>query len=400
MPPTLAAIAAAGAALFALVLGGRFNGRLPMDIDEDSLVGLFGIFASGMLSVATFTVSAIVSAAGAVAAGTTPKAARYAIEDAKGQFVLSSFISAFIYSIIGILALKSFHYGALGRFMLFLGLIVIVVIVLVAFIQWIHHVRLLGRQSHTLRRISREARASLNPEIVGTFGARPWNGSVPEKVTPVYPDRVGFVTEVRVAELQAMAEAWDAEIIVTTRPGALADPTLPLLLIAAAGDIRSAECARAVVLDHIRDDEHDFRINLLMLAETADRALSPGINDPGTAITILPLMLDLLLEWAKVDEMVSRQPPLYSRVQMPPLDAADLVDDCFTPIARDGAGAIEVNIRLQKTLASLKRSGHAGLSSAAERMSARAAELAAAALVSSEEKRIADRARAATASVT
>jgi uncharacterized membrane protein len=46
-------------------------------------------------------------------------------------------------------------------------------------------------------------------------------------------------------------------------------------------------------------------------------------------------------------------------VFVPPLQIADLLDDAFTPIARDGAGIVEVQLRLQKALAALAAMGGA-----------------------------------------
>jgi uncharacterized membrane protein len=40
-----------------------------------------------------------------------------------------------------------------------------------------------------------------------------------------------------------------------------------------------------------------------------------------------------------------------------PLKSGDLFDDLFTPIARDGAGLVEVGLRLQKALATLSELG-------------------------------------------
>jgi uncharacterized membrane protein len=38
---------------------------------------------------------------------------------------------------------------------------------------------------------------------------------------------------------------------------------------------------------------------------------------------------------------------------VPPITAAEVIEDAFRPIARDGAGMIEVQVRLQKSLADL-----------------------------------------------
>lgn len=54
-----------------------------------------------------------------------------------------------------------------------------------------------------------------------------------------------------------------------------------------------------------------------------------------------------------------------NRVHVPPLLAEDLFEDAFAPIARDGAGTVEVCIRLQKTLGLLAQACDPGIRDAA-----------------------------------
>ncbi|NND43788.1 MAG: DUF2254 domain-containing protein, partial [Xanthomonadales bacterium] len=59
-------------------------------------------------------------------------------------------------------------------------------------------------------------------------------------------------------------------------------------------------------------------------------------------------------EWGKaLQEGNEEEEPRFDRVQIPELNVEDMFDDSFAPIARDGAGTVEVQIRLQKALASL-----------------------------------------------
>ena len=44
----------------------------------------------------------------------------------------------------------------------------------------------------------------------------------------------------------------------------------------------------------------------------------------------------------------------YDRISVPELNVADLYDDAYTSIARDGGANIEVAIRIQKSLTTLK----------------------------------------------
>jgi uncharacterized membrane protein len=59
----------------------------------------------------------------------------------------------------------------------------------------------------------------------------------------------------------------------------------------------------------------------------------------------------ILAIWGKSSD--SQGPVEYPNVFVPPIEVADLFDDLFTPIARDGAAIVEVGIRLQKAFQTL-----------------------------------------------
>ena len=374
--PALASLFAIAMALLAYWLGGRYEGKIALKIDEESLVALLSIFASSMLSVATFTVSAIVAAASTVSTSTTYRASQYVLSDKKAQLVLSAFIAAFIYSIFSILAL--------GRFILFLGLLLIVSFVLIAFINWVDHAMQLGRQETILTKLTEVALASINPETVHHWGARAWDGRVPPDSCAVYPQTYGYVVGLDMSRLQAKAEEMQATIILATRPGEVSEVTAAIAYISPAStatDEFITTVCTAVAIGQRREATDDLRFNLINLTETADRALSSAVNDPGTAINVLHLQLKVLAHWAEVSQQSPTTELSYQRLSVLPMTAEELVTDSFSPIARDGAGFIEVGIRLQKVLLALVRLNYPPLTQAAQHMSAVALELAEPALV-------------------
>jgi uncharacterized membrane protein len=59
------------------------------------------------------------------------------------------------------------------------------------------------------------------------------------------------------------------------------------------------------------------------------------------------------------------QKPVYDRVEVPEMSVHDMFDDAFTLIAREGAGAVEVAVRLQKALHALASLQHPAIREAA-----------------------------------
>ncbi len=389
--PALASLASLLMALLALFIGKTYDGNIAVDISEDSLVGLFGIFASSMLTVATFTVTAISSAASGAANVMTSRASRIVLADNTAQFVMSAFIAAFIYSVMGILALKAFHYGPAGRFTLFLGLIGIVALVLVAFIRWVDHALKFGRHGAVLSRLTEIAQGSLTTDAAGTFGARVWDGNEPDDAVAVAGDRVAYVVSIDLEELQAIASDNGVSIVLATRPGELIETTEAMAYIRPArsaegerGEALIAALRRTLVTDEYRHAQHDVRLNLLNLAESADRALSTTLNDFGTVISVLNAQAAIFTRFVEISKSESMRQVRFDRVSMPPLKSSELVNDAFTAIARDGAAIVEVGVRLQKTLAILVRLGDAELAEEARAMSQSALDLAEKALKSED----------------
>jgi uncharacterized membrane protein len=113
--------------------------------------------------------------------------------------------------------------------------------------------------------------------------------------------------------------------------------------------------------------DHDPRLGFIVLSEIAGRALSPAVNDPGTAIGIVGTLVRLFTLWTEQSEALAAEPVEFDRVEAPLLLMDDLFDDAFTAIARDGAGVVEVGVRLQKALRSLTAVGDDAMRVAAVR---------------------------------
>ncbi|RZJ37287.1 MAG: DUF2254 domain-containing protein, partial [Brevundimonas sp.] len=102
-----------------------------------------------------------------------------------------------------------------------------------------------------------------------------------------------------------------------------------------------------------RTFEQDPRFGLIVLGEIAERALSPAVNDPGTAIQIVGVAVRLLDDWGRCLPQAADANARHDRVVRPVLSPDDLVHDVFGPVIRYGGGDVAVAIRTQKALRSL-----------------------------------------------
>jgi uncharacterized membrane protein len=149
-------------------------------------------------------------------------------------------------------------------------------------------------------------------------------------------------------------------------PGTFSTPNRPLAwVIRGASDNLSDKDAEAIVatfeIGGSRVFEQDPRFGLLVLSEIASRALSPAVNDPGTAIGVTGTFVRLFVLWNECGKARNVSGVEFDRVAVPELSVADMFDDAFTGIARDGAGTVEVVVRLLKAFESLAAVGDAAL---------------------------------------
>ncbi len=343
------------AAVLLALLAGSLGGLLPelsgVDLGQGSVDEILQILASSMLAVTTFSLTAMVAAYGSATTNATPRATQLLVDDPTSQNALSTFVGSFAFAIVGIAALSTGYYTEQGVTLLFLGTLAVIVIIVVTLLGWIGHLAHFGRMSDVIDRV--EAAAS---RTVRSFVARPYLGGaqavpVPDGASPVWADEVGYVTHLDVAALHRIAEARDLRVHVIAAPGVVPDADTPLARVEGGLEDDVAAAVRdAFQVDHHRTYEQDPRLGVIALSEIASRALSPAVNDPGTAIEVLGALhrvFRILLEPAEEDE------PDHPRVHVPRPGISDFIQDGFRPIARDGAGMVEVTVRLQKTLEAL-----------------------------------------------
>lgn len=336
-------------------------GRFLPECSKESTETLLKIMASSMLVMATFSVGSMVSAYASASSSATPRSFPLIISDDVSQNALSAFIGAFIYSIVAIVALTNGHFeGKASLLVLFVLTVTVFAIVILSFIWWVDKIARLGRLGYTIDKVESAARAAIKKRqsSLRLGGIAAFN--LPKDAQAVFAKSVGYVQHVHTGAIQERATRSQLKVLVSALPGTFSTPTRPIAWIISDGSEGAVEedvqaIAHAFVIGDSRVFDQDPRFGLIVLSEIASRALSPAVNDPGTAIDVVHTLLRLLLTWyesAEVEGEDTRE-VRYDRVAVPELSMEDMFDDAFAAIARDGAGTIEVVVRLLKVLEAL-----------------------------------------------
>ncbi len=344
-------------------------------VKPDSLERLLEIVASSMLVVTTFSLGTMVAAYTAAATMATPRASKILIDDPISQRVLSTFIGAFVFSIVALIGLALGFYDEQGQIMLLFGVTVVIAAVVVTLFGWVDYLSNLVRLGAVLNKVEAAVERSVSARRAAPFmGARPPDDALPDG-HPIRVAKTGYVAEIGLGTLERVAAERRGQIRLEILPGKLVGPHSPVAHASFAPTAEEeAELATAFFISSERSIDQDPRYGMIILAEVASRALSPGMNDPGTAIGVISRIERLLAAWA---EPLDGAPEVdFPHVVAPPLTADEMCQDAFGPLARDGAPIFEVGVRLQKSLAVLAGLGGADLARAAARQSERALKTA------------------------
>ncbi|KAF0674503.1 DUF2254 domain-containing protein [Profundibacterium mesophilum] len=327
--------------------------KIVPDISTETVEKLLTVISTSMLGVATIAVASMVSAYASAGGSATPRAFALIISDWLSREALSSSIGAFIFSIVGIIAIKVGYFGIAGRFALFLFTIAIFAWVIVTFVRWVDNIARLGRLENTIGKVDEATREAFGHfQRTAPLGGRPV-GVIPESRVDLYSEELGFIQHIDIGRLDRWAQENDAVVYVRSQPGAFVHPQRGLAMVKTlAGEtvLDLRELLDAFVLAERRTYASDPRFGLIVMSEIGSRALSPGINDPGTAIDIVVRMSRIIRDWSIEQDADNSAQPQLERVFVPPLDPQDLLEDAYAAISKDGVGSVEVGIWLQRSL--------------------------------------------------
>lgn len=387
----LFAVVAVVAALLGVLADGFDDISLPFDVGINTVDHILDILANSMLMITTFSLSVMVTAYVAATNNVTPRATTLIRKDSTTQNVLATFIGSFLFSLVGIIALNTEIYGHNGRLTLFAFTIAVIILIVATIFRWIEHLSLLGRVGETANQLEKVTLNALSHYFKSpTLGANPLYDldDIPKSATALYPRQVGYLQHLDMQKLENCAKEFAGNIYLTAVPGTLLHERKAMACYTGTPDDKQLEELReAFTIDHERSFDQDPRFGFCVLTEVAQRALSPAMNDPGTAIDIIGRHLRLLAPWKECKD-IDTQEVQCKHLFIAPLDPNNLFDDAFLPIARDGGKMLEVQIRLHKALYALAEQESEALAQAARNCSHKAMQYTESCLILDAEKQV------------
>ncbi|MGP1274190.1 MAG: DUF2254 domain-containing protein [Caulobacterales bacterium] len=310
-------------------------------IEQDALRTILNVLSSSLLAVTIFSLTTMATSLKAVSDAATPRARPILIRGGGAQNAIATFLGAFLFSMIGLVALNSGVLGNGGEAMLFALTVLATLMVVVVLIHWIRQLSTLGDVEDAIAKVEAatinafRTLACLPPpaprSVLGRTKGQALSAAVP-----------GYLQMVDLRALDEEAARQDVKVEVLALPGERCGPGLELARVHGANAKDAAKKLIACfVCGRVRTLEADPRLGLSALSEIGSRALSPGVNDPGSAISAIRALERCFAGWNREAEK-DRDTAALERVVYAPLEAALALREPVIALARDGAAQLEV----------------------------------------------------------
>ena len=308
------------------------------------------VIASTMIAVAA-TVFSITIAAVAYASGNYgPRLLTNFMNDRGNQFSLGVFIATFVYNLMVLRVVENAKDApapgesgaeALAGFVPQLSMLVSgasAVLAVAVLVYFLHHIPASIRINTVLGGIGRR----LIRDIERRFPLEGGSSEPEERISgkPVTARSVGYIEIIDFAELDEIARRNGITIALTVRTGDFIHPHLTVAETSAeVGEETRRRILSCFSLGESRTPTQDLEFLIDELVEIALRALSPGINDPFTAITSIHWMGAALAKLADRDLTAGPEQESYESARVQPVadDFAHFVQRSFGAVRASAA---------------------------------------------------------------
>ena len=297
--PMMMLLLSAGLALLLLYVDERFDPGIKSKIPwaysggPEGARSLLSTIAGSMITAASVTFSLASVALSIASQQYGSRVLRNFMKDLITQLLLGTFVSTFIYSVLVVRAIRGSDVS--GGFVPAISVTVAIALSLASLmllIYFIHHVSASIQASHIVRVIAEDMEAAipkLYPSKTGAQIADPnaskrWrdHGQVTVAIA-----RSGYLQVIDLDDLLAIATEDDLFINLIIKPGDYLVKGYEVARVSGTDELPQKTLKRilaAFLLGGQRTPTQDIRFQFQQLTDVVVRALSPGINDPFTAI--------------------------------------------------------------------------------------------------------------------
>ncbi len=330
---------------------------------------LLGTVAGSMIAIAGTVFSMTLVALSLASSQLGPRLLRNFMRDTANQVVLGTFVATFLYCL---LVLRTIRRADEGTFVPHLSVSIGMLLAIVSvgvLIYFIHHISVSIQADQVVARVGRELESGIDrlfPEHLGKPGSEdlraPGEAELPAafalEARPVGAADDGYLQLIDADALMALASKEDLLLQLERRPGHYLVKGQAMVMVWPGDRVTESLVDRmnaAFVLGDQRTAAQDVEFSFQQLVEIAVRALSPGINDPFTAIACVDRLGSALCRLARRDipSPLRFDPHGRLRLVAPGSTFAGIVDMAFNQIRQSARSNPAVAIRMLDAIAQI-----------------------------------------------
>jgi len=333
---------------------------------------LLGTVAGSMIAIAgtVFSMTLVVLSLASSQLG--PRLLRNFMRDTANQVVLGTFVATFLYCLLVLRTIRRADEVAfVPHLSVSIGLLLAMISIGVL-IYFIHHVSVSIQADEVVARVGREMAAGIDKLFPGPLGkagsevsTSPCKAELPaafaREARPVVAPEDGYLQLIDVDALMSLAKEENLLLRLERRPGHYLVKGRAMVMVWPGDRVTEDLVDRmqaAFVLGDQRTAGQDVEFSFQQLVEIGVRALSPGINDPYTAIACVDRLGSGLCRLAQRDVPSVQRFDRDGRLRLvaPGASFAGIVDTAFNQIRQCARSNPAVNIRLLEAIAQI--AGH------------------------------------------
>ncbi len=343
----------------------RFYGFM-FAVSPDGARSVLSTIAGSMMTVAGVTFSITIVVLNLASSQFGPRLLRNFMKDRGTQFVLGTFVASFIYCL---LVLRSVNTVGQNTFVPSFSVSFAVILAFLnvgVLIYFIHHIAVSIQADEVIAAVSRELHRSIRTIFPEKLGEAP--GDIIDPIAELQKENVshfnmqslaagddGYIQVINIETLVAIAKENDLLIGNALRAGQFVVTGSTLAIISSEKDFPedlSDKIIGAYIIGDRRTPKQDPEYSIHQLVEVAVRALSPGVNDPYTAIDCIDQLGSALclLAGRKIPGENRFDDNGQLRLIIKPFTFVGMLNASFDQIRQYGRQSVAVTVRLIETL--------------------------------------------------
>lgn len=326
----------------------------------DGARSVLSAIASAMISVTGVVFSITIVVLQLASSQFTPRILGTFLQSRITQVTLGVFTGSFLYALTVLRGVEDGSENVPGTAVALAYLYVVVAVGL--FLAFIHHITTSVQVSQVMTRVRRESIAVIracHPEQPPP--TRTWTGDDGPRVPICVQGRSGYVVRIDSTGLVAAAQDLDVRLDLEITPGDFVVAGQRIGWCRGRADVTQEDLAplsQALVRARERDLVCDPGFGVRQLIDIAERALSPGVNDPTTSIQAINelhvILREMVLRADPSPYLVDEDGRAWVRYR--PAGFADQVRVTVVDLAHAGADAVRPIPHLERVLDELAES--------------------------------------------